>query len=69
MGTSKNLPHGDLAVSFSAYCVVKPCNTYSITAAFRLVCEKIHIRNLARVPVFREPLYTLQKPQSQFYKK
>ena len=56
MGTSENLLHDHFAVNFSVCFVVKPCNTYSITAAFRLAYEKNDGRKLIRVPVFREPL-------------
>ena len=55
MGTSKNLPHGELSMTNIISCVVKPCNTQSITAVCRLVTDICHIRNFARVPVFREP--------------
>lgn len=55
-GTSKNLPHGELSMTNIISCVVKPCNTQSITAVCRLVTDICHIRNFARVPVFREPL-------------
>ena len=54
-GTSKNLPHGRLPMTNIIYCVAKPCNTSSITAVRRLVTDICHIRNSARVPVFREP--------------
>ena len=57
MGTSENLLHDHFAINFPVCFVVKPCNTYSITAAFRLAYEKIYGRKLIRVPVFREPLY------------
>ena len=56
MGTSKNLPHGRLPMTDIIYCVAKPCNTSSITAVCRLENDICHIRNSARVPVFREPL-------------
>ncbi len=56
MGTSKNLPYGRLPMTNIIYCVVKPCNTSSITAVCRLENDICHIRNSARVPVFREPL-------------
>ncbi len=54
-GTSKNLPHGELSMTNIICCVDKPCNTSSITAVCRLVTDICHIRNFARVPVFREP--------------
>ena len=40
MGTSENLFHDHFAVKFPVCFVDKPCNTYSITAAFRLAYEK-----------------------------
>ena len=62
-GTSKNLPHGELSMTNIISCVVKPCNTQSITAVCRLVTDICHIRNFARVPVFREPLEIVEKPE------
>ncbi len=61
MGTSKNLPHGELSMTNIISCVVKPCNTQSITAVCRLVTDICHIRNFARVPVFREPQMKIKK--------
>ena len=64
MVTSENLLRGSFSMTCIICCVVKPWNTSSITAVWRLAADTIHVRKSARVPVFRGSLNVISSVES-----